>query len=182
MTHHVARPRVRSARPAAASDAGFTLIEVMMAMMLLLIVAAGLLSVDMIATKTTENFGNLSARATEYAQDKMEQLQVLAYGNSSTDTTVFPANPTGGTGLAVGGGTNPAAPVTGYVDYLNQTGDLVTGTGGAAPANWYYIRVWQITSPSANLKQITVTVAIRRGFAAGLPMQSTVTALKTFPF
>lgn len=166
-------------RVAVPRDAGFTLIEVLMALVLLLIIAAGLLSMDMIATKTTENFGNLSARATEYAQDKMEQLQVLAYGNNSTNTTVFPATATGGTGLAVGGSSDPTAPVTGYVDYLNQGGDLVTGTGAA---NWYYIRVWQIANAGTNLKRITVTVAIRRGFAGGLAMQSTLSTLKTSPF
>ena len=31
---------------------------------------------------TTENQGHLAARTTEYAQDKMEQLLVLAYGDT----------------------------------------------------------------------------------------------------
>jgi len=172
----------RSAHQRAAADEGFTLVEVMVALMLTFVVAVGLLSMDVIATKTTENYGHLSARATEYAQDKMEQLFILAYGNATTDTRVFPAAPTGGTGLAVGGSADPAAPAAGYVDYLNQAGTLVTGSGGAPPADWYYMRVWQVTSPAANLKQITVTVTIRTGFAGGQTMSSTVTALKSLPF
>jgi hypothetical protein len=165
-----------------ARDDGFTLVEVMVALMITFVVAVGLLSMDVIATKTTENYGHLSARATEYAQDKMEQLLVLAYGNATTDTRVFPAAPTGGTGLAVGGSADPAAPAVGYADYLNQAGTLITGAGGAPPADWYYMRVWQITTPATNLKQITVTVVIRTGFAGGQTMRSTVTALKSLPF
>jgi hypothetical protein len=176
----IASPRLSLQR--AAGDEGFTLVEVMVALMLTFVVAVGLLSMDVVATKTTENYGHLSARATEYAQDKMEQLLVLAYGNTTTDTRVFPAAPTGGTGLTVGGSANPAAPAAGYADYLNQAGTLVTGAGGAPPADWYYMRVWQVTSPAANLKQITVTVVIRSGFAGGQAMRSTVTALKSLPF
>jgi len=175
-----APPRLSQQRTA--GDEGFTLVEVMVALMLTFVVAVGLLSMDVIATKTTENYGHLSARATEYAQDKMEQLLVLSYGNTTTDTRVFPAAATGGTGLAIGGSVDPAAPVAGYADYLNQAGTLVTGGGGAPPANWYYMRVWQVTSPATNLKQITVTVTIRTGFAGGQTMRSTVTALKSLPF
>ncbi len=172
----------RTAQPRAAEDQGFTLVEVMVAMMLTFVVAIGLLSMDVIATKTTENYGHLSARATEYAQDKMEQLLVLAYGNTTTDTRVFPAATSGGTGLAVGGSADPTAPVAGYVDYLNQAGTLVPSVGATPPADWYYMRAWEVTSPAANLKQITVTVVIRSGFAGGQAMRSTVTALKSLPF
>lgn len=163
-------------------ESGFTLVEVMTALVLTLVVSIGLLMMDAVATKTTENYGHLSARTTEYAQDKMEQLQILAYGNASADTTVFPSAPTGGTGLAAGGSADPGAPAVGYVDYLNQAGTLLPSVGGAEPADWYYIRVWEVTSPAANLKQITVTAATRTGFGAGHAMRSTVTTLKSFPF
>ena len=184
MTDYALTSKPAAARAAALhsdGESGFTLVEVMVALVLTLILTIGVLMMDGVATKTTENFGHLSARATEYAQDKMEQLQILAYGNTTTNTTVFPAVLTGGTGLAVGGSSDPAAPVVGYVDYLNQAGDLLP-SGGGPPANWYYIRVWQISSPATNLKQITVTAAIRSGFAGGHAMRSTVTTLKSFPF
>jgi len=169
-------------RSAASGDEGFTLIEVMVALMLCMVLAAGLLSMDVVATKMTENEGHLSSRATEYAQDKLEQLMVLAYGNTSSNTTVFPATNTGGTGLALGGSADPAGPVDGYADYLSQTGNLLVAPGGTPPANWYYQRVWSVTDAGTNLKQITVTVAIRSGFAAGRQQRSTVSALKSFPF
>ena len=163
-------------------DEGFTLAEVLVALLITVAVAIGLLSMDVVATKLTENEGHLSARATEYGQDKLEQLIVLAYGNTTSNTTVFPATDTGGTGLAVGGSSDPDAPVAGYVDYLSQVGNLLVSAGGTAPADWYYKRVWAITSPAANLKQITVTVAIRAGYGGGQAQRSTVTALKSFPF
>jgi hypothetical protein len=179
------RKRGRAPRAAATSrlksEAGVTLIETVVATGLLLLMLAGLVSASFVATTSTENQGHLSARATEYAQDKMEQLLVLAYGDVQSDTTQFPASNAGGTGLAVGGGLNPAAPVNGYVDYLDVNGNLLGG--GAAPAAWYYKRVWQVTSPSANLKQITVTATVKWSLG-GTQQQpaSSVTALKTFPF
>ena len=78
------RQRRRSPRAAATSrlkdQAGVTLIETVVATGLLLVALAGLVSVSFVATTSTENQGHLSARTTEYAQDKMEQLLALAYG------------------------------------------------------------------------------------------------------
>jgi len=164
------------------SDCGSSLIETMAAMALLLIVMAGLMSMDAVATTSTENYGHLGARTAEYAQDKMEQLLALAWGDEVSDTTVFPATNAGGTGLLVGGSWNVAAPVAGYVDYLDQDGRLLVSVGGAAPAGWYYKRVWAVASPVANLKQITVSVTTAIGFGRAQPPVATVAALKSFPF
>ena len=59
----------------------------------------------------------------------------LAFGDTTTDTTQFPAVSTGGTGLTVGGGSDPNNPVTSYVDYLDLRGNPLTITGGVAPSN-----------------------------------------------
>lgn len=166
----------------APTDQGTSLIETVVATALLLVVIGGLGSMGVIGMMTSENQGHLAARTTEYAQDKMEQLLVLAWGDATTDTRVFPAAPAGGTGLAVGGSANPAAPVAGYVDYLDRSGTLVVGAGGAEPANWFYKRAWAISSPEANLKQIVVTVTVESALGRTAPPVSTVTALKTFPF
>ena len=168
--------------PRRSTAEGFSLLETIFALGILMIMAAGVLPLGVIAVTTTENQGHLMARTTEYAQDKLEQLMVLAYGDTTSDTRVFPATNAGGTGLAVGGSANPAAPVALYVDYLDINGNVLAG--GAPPANWFYQRVWQVTSPAANLKQLTVTATVRASAAggAGLIPRSTVTALKTFPF
>ncbi|HUR20738.1 MAG TPA: hypothetical protein VMZ90_08010 [Vicinamibacterales bacterium] len=164
------------------SDAGSSLIETMVATALLLVVVGGLGSMGVVGMMTTENQGHLAARTTEYAQDKMEQLLVLAWGDETGDTRVFPAADTGGTGLKIGGNSNPATPVVGYVDYLNKSGTLVAGVGTAAPVDWYYKRVWAVSSPTANLKQIIVTVTVKSSLGQQRAVTSTVTALKTFPF
>src|SRR3954469_13676371 len=165
------------------SQNGVTLIETVVATGILLVAMSGLVSVAFVATTTTENQGHLSARTTEYAQDKMEQLLALTYGDTTSDTTVFPATAAGGTGLPVGGSLPPAAVVNGYVDYLDVNGNLLGG-GVAAPANWYYKRIWKVELPvgTVNLKQITVTTSVAWSMGkTALPI-STVTALKTFPF
>lgn len=176
-------------------QSGMALIETMIALAVLLVVAVGVMSLAIASLTTTENQGHLQARNSEYAQDKMEQLLGLAFCDATTDTSVLPANPAGGTGLAGcpvplvnpqtgtggnGGNSNPGAPVVGYVDYLDTTGNLVPA-GGA----WFYKRVWQVSMPAGttNLKQITVTVQTKGQVGAGgvIP-QATVTALKTYPF
>jgi hypothetical protein len=158
--------------------------ETMIALGILAVIAAGVLPLGVLATNTTENQGHLMARCTEYAQDKAEQLFALAYGDATSDTRVFPATTTGGTGLAVGGSTSTAAPVAGYVDYLDVNGNVLPSVGNAAPATWFYARAWVIASPRANLKQISVRTTVRAAAlgGSGRVPESTVSVLKTFPF
>jgi prepilin-type N-terminal cleavage/methylation domain-containing protein len=181
------------------SRAGMSLLETMIALAILLLVAGGMMGLATIATSSTETQGHLASRTTEYAQDKMEQLLALAFCDgppnaTATDTTVFPAVVDAtGTGLAgctnpggnpptasAGGSLNTASPTTGYVDYLDASGNLVSSTG-----NWEYIRVWQISVPSGSngLKQISVLAQAHYSVGKdGQMPQSTVVALKTFPF
>ena len=179
---------------------GMALIETIIALAVLLIVAVGVMALAITAMTTTENQGHLQARNSESAQDKMEQLLGLAFCDATTDTSVLPANPAGGAGLAGcpvplvnpqtgtggnGGNANPNAPVPGYVDYLDTAGNLLPAGAAGAPAGWFYKRTWQVAMPAGtvNLKQITVTVQTKSEVGAGgaIP-QATVTALKTYPF
>lgn len=164
-------------------EAGTSLIETVVACGILLVVMGGLMGLSGVALGTTENQGHLGARETEYAADKMEQLLELTYGDAQSDTTVFPSVATGGTGLAVGGSSDVTAPVVGYSDYLDESGNVLCTTASpctaAAPAGWYYKRAWQIATPAANLKQITVTVAVKSGIANATIATSTVSAFKT---
>lgn len=153
----------------------------MVALAVLLIVASGLMSVAGIAVTTTETQGHLAARTAEYAQDKMEQLLALRFGDVSSNTAPavgFITTPTGGTGLQAGGSVNTNAPVAQYSDYLDSSGNPV-----GAGANWEYVRAWQITDVSGTLKQISVATRVRNipGYGGRLPT-STVVALKTSPF
>ena len=178
---------------------GTTLIEVIVASAILVTLMAGLMGLLGMSISTTENQGHLAARTTEYAQDKMEQLLTMSFGDAISDSTVPLTSggqmQTTGTGLSVGGSYDPAAPVTKYVDYLDQSGNLcgsasalaatppcAAPVGTTPPTNWFYQRVWKVESVSATLKQITVTATIARGFGGGNKAVSVLTVLKSSPF
>ena len=178
-------------------EQGTTIVEVVIATAILATLMAGLMSLAALAISTTENQGHLGARTTEYAQDKMEQLLALTYGDGTSDTRTFPAANAGGSGLTTGGSSNPSTPVALYVDYLDDNGNLCGTTGAACaapsgttpPTGWFYQRVWQIddstTHPSelaADLKRITVSSTIARGFGGAMKAQSTLTVLKARGF
>jgi hypothetical protein len=171
-------------------EQGSSLVEVLVATALLMTLMAGLMGMAGLAISTTENQGHLAARTTEYAQDKMEQLLALAYGDAVSDTRTFPASSSGGSGLAAGGSYNVDSPVALYVDYLDEDGNLCGSTGAkcvapvgtTAPDNWYYKRVWKIEVIATNLKQITVASATSRGFGGAVRSTSYLTVLKTSPF
>jgi hypothetical protein len=163
------------------SDEGSSLVEVLVSMAIMATLAAGLMAMTVVALTQSENQGHLAARTAEYAQDKMEQLLILAFGDTTTDTRTFPASAAGGTGLTVGGSANPAAPVAGYVDYLDARGNLIP-SGAGAPANWFYKRVWQVTTVTATLKEVRVTAIVARGIGRQQTPSATLVTLKTFPF
>ena len=172
------RTRVRRS-----SESGFSLLETMVGLTLLAILAASVLPLALVATTTSENTGHLSSRSAEYAQDKLEQLQALAYSDSTSDTRQFPAPELGGSGLTIGGSVDPNAPTALYADYLDFEGALIPSPNGAPPAGWYYQRLWQVTQVRPNLKQITVMATVRNsiGFSTIMP-RATLTALKSSPF
>jgi type II secretory pathway pseudopilin PulG len=166
-------------------EGGFSILETVIALSILMVVALGLLPLGVIATTNTENQGHLMARTTEYAQDKMEQLLALSFGDVTSDTRVFPAANSGGSGLAIGGNSDPAAPVDKYVDYLDIDGQLLTSAGTAAPDHWFYKRVWGVSfvGTSTTLKQITVTTIVKNAVGGRVRApQSTVASIKTYPF
>jgi type II secretory pathway pseudopilin PulG len=164
------------------TERGFSLLETCVALLILMVVLIGLMPLAALATKYTENDGHLAARATEYAQDKMEQLLVLSWGDTVSNTAVFPTQNSGGTGLAVGGSMDPSAPAAGYVDWLDASGNLLTVSGVSAPTGWFYKRVWQISSVSTHVKQITSTVIVRSTVGGALVPRSTLSSLRTEPF
>jgi hypothetical protein len=180
----------------ARTERGTTILEVLVASALLVTLMAGLMAMSSLAISTTENQGHLAARATEYAQDKMEQLIALQYNDAATDTRTFPAGATGGSGIATGGSFNVDSPVATYVDYLDQNGnqcgstgaDCVAPTGNTPPSGWFYVRAWRIDDSTtdaalpSNLKRITVGAATTRGFGGSTRATSYLTVLKSYPF
>ena len=166
------------------SEQGTSLIEVLIASAILVTLMAGLMSMMGLAIKTTENQGHLAARTTEYAQDKMEQLLALSFSDSVSDTRTFPSGSSGGSGLAVGGSADPDSPVDLYTDYLDESGNLLPSVGGAAPAAWFYKRVWKVElmTGSTTLKKITVATSTSRGFGGTMKPTAYLAVLKSSPF
>ena len=161
---------------------GFSLIEVMIALTVLLVSIGALFTMFTVAVGYNANQGEAGTRATEYAQDKMEQLLALDFLNATTNTTVYPVVGFGGTGLggnmAAGttvGGVTPGSPVTGYVDYLTAGGNLQTTPTGA-----FYVRQWSITmSSTSTLKTITVLVRALKSLGPGAAPSSVLVCYKS---
>jgi Tfp pilus assembly protein PilV len=123
------------------------------------------------------NQGDRATRTTEFAQDKMEQLMVLNFADTTTNTAVYPATSIGGTGLTPGGSVPPAAPVASYVDYLDSTGTVQAGAAGAA-----YRRQWSVAVNAAgNLKTITVVASALTspGGGAGAAPSTTLVSMQS---
>lgn len=165
------------------SERGTTLLETAFAATILMVAMIGLASMSAIAVKLTENHGHLEARTVEYSQDKMEHLLALAYTDGISDTTYFPAASSGGSGLAVGGSSDPAAPVNGYIDWLTYKGDMLHG-GTTAPADWFYKRVWKVEYPAGTtgLKQITIVTTARSAIGGEMIPKSTMIGYKAATF
>jgi len=152
------------------SEQGFSFVEVMFALGILMAVCLGVAQLFTIATKA--NLGSKGQTATAIlAAEKMEQLRGLTWGydntglglplsDTTTDLTTDP--PTNS-----GSGLNPSPPgslqanTPGFVDYLDTSGRWV-GTGGTPPPTAFYIRRWSIeplpTNPNNTLiLQVMVT-------------------------
>lgn len=147
-----------------------------------------------IATRanTTSRF---TTRAGVLAEQKMEQLRSLTWGfdsiglpftDTSSDISVLPEAPTGGTGLSP----SPAGTLTdntpGFVDFLDARGRWI-GTGTGPPPGTLYIRRWSIeplpTNPNNTLVlQVVVTQNRNVGTAAAPargPDQARLISIKT---
>ena len=145
------------------SDSGFTLVESLLAV---LILTAGLLSLAQVLTFTvmaSKTYGQDAAKATAAARDKMEELTNLDFADTTTNVTVNPPYPSDGVGLTEGGSIPPADPQNGYVDFLDSTGARTDS------ANAVFTRQWQVIDDTtfADLKRIIVTVTSDRSFEVG---------------
>ena len=165
-----------------ARERGSSLIEMMIASVVLLMGIVPLAGVFSVAVATSSGQGDIATRTTLNAQDKTEQLMALGFNDAASNTTVYPTATAGGTGLggvmagsATVGGVNPAAPVAGYVDYLTLPGVLQTTAPGAM-----YRRQWSIsTDATGNLKTITVLVTVVAWTGQGSPPSTTLVCMKS---
>ena len=194
---HDCVPLVRSRRGFVTSEAGFSLLEAIIATGLMAGALAGL--GQMFALSISNN---LSARAGTYAtvlaEQKMEQLRGLTWGfdtlglplsDMSTNTALPVEAATGGTGLSPSPGNTLISNVPGYVDYIDQFGNIIGG-GAAIPGRTVYIRRWSVeplptTASGALVLQVIVTTLLNRrdagqaGSTRGLRDEARLLTVKT---
>ena len=158
-------------------DDGFSLMEVMVAACLLAVSLATLAHLLVIGIQS-----NLGARrmseATVLAQQKLEELRSLAWGfdergipvtDTTSDTTVDPVQPAGGTGLSASPASALQTNTAGFVDYVDRSGHKLGG-GASPPPNAIFTRRWAIQPLTADpdrtlLIQVLVTPHFARGAA-----------------
>ncbi len=136
------------------TERGFSLLEAMIAVFILLIGITGLMSLFVVAAAKNSGQGEQATRTTEYAQDKMEQLLALNYTDTTSQVvgaaTICQTCPGYVSGAGLSNGTT-------YVDYVTS-GGVISGTS----TNAAYTRQWKIepdaTNPTNPIKTITVTV------------------------
>lgn len=151
---------------------GFTLIEALIAVLILtfgLLATAQVLAICLLINK---NNGRDTSKTVTFAHDKMDELNSLGFTDTTTNLTVDPPYPPNGVGLTAGGSIAPAAPVAGYADFLDDGGSRTT-QGNAA-----FTRQWQIINDAANLKRIMVSVTSDKSFQYGTPPKTTTVTYK----
>jgi len=181
------------------SESGFSIVEVIFATGIL---ATAVVALAQMFTISVQN--NLNAKTgsftTALAEQKMEQLRGLTYGfdniglpltDTTTDTTSATETPlgAGGRGLQASPAGTLLANVDGYVDYIDQFGNILGG-GTAPRARTVYIRRWSIdplpTNPNNTIViQVLVTRRTNRGAAdqngstLRLAHEARITSIKT---
>ena len=156
------------------SEAGFSLLEVTIATGILATALAALGQMFALSVAI-----NMSARANTYAtvlaEQKMEQLRGLTWGydslalplsDTSTNTALPVESPNGGTGLTPSPAGALTGNVDGYVDYIDQFGNIIGG-GATIPGRTVYIRRWSVeplptTASGALVLQVIVTTLLNR--------------------
>ncbi len=177
-------------------ETGSTLVEVMIATVIL---ATGVLTMAQLfgAATASNSAARANTFATVLAEQKLEQLRSLTWGfdtqglpvsDFTTNTTVVPESPTGGTGLTPSPGNALQSNTVGYVDHLDATGQIV-GNLGVPPNTAVYTRRWSVeplpTNPNNTLiLQVLVTRNRVRGQAeqgnvGRLPDEARVITVKT---
>ncbi len=150
-------------RNARRADAGFSLVEVVVATGILataLVSLAQLFAVAAMANNTAKNSG----MAMILAEQKLEQLRGLVYTfdtsglpvqDTTTNTAVQPPAAGTGTGLSPTTTNTLQSDTDGYVDYIDSHGATLGG-GAAIPNGTAYIRRWSIEPLPTNPNNVTI--------------------------
>jgi Tfp pilus assembly protein PilV len=102
-------------------EAGFTMIEVMVAMLLTAIAIIGILALFMTQTKAS-GYSRHTTEATTLAEDKIEKLRTMgaAAATTGTDTLVDEKGSNAGTGIYTRTWTETVNTAAGYADIVTR--------------------------------------------------------------
>ena len=169
------------------SSRGFSLLEVLIALVLLCVAVLGVLQLVAVAVSAT-NGARVQSLAVALASARLEQLRALTFefddlGSPATDLTTDLSTATpgpAGNGLASGGSIETS--VSGYVDHLDRVGSWV-GNSTAPPPDAAYTRRWAVTSSPVAANVLVLDVAVfavagpTGGTAPGAPGSTRFTTL-----
>jgi type II secretory pathway pseudopilin PulG len=145
------------------AEAGFSIIEVLVATGLLASALVALAQLFAIATTTNAN-ARSSTLTMMLAQQKVEQLRGLQYAfdraglpvqDTQTDLAVYPPAETGGKGLSPHTENTLQANTDGYVDYLDHYGRTLGG-GTVIPDGTAFIRRWSVEPLPTNPNNVII--------------------------
>lgn len=148
-------------------ERGFSLIEVMVAVALLVTAIAGVAQLSIVSARANE--ATRSAATIEWlAREKLEQLTALAWtaddavlpvSDYATNVAQTPIQSAGGFGLSLSPSDSLASAVAGYVDYLDAAGQWV-GQGGSPPRAARWQRRWRIEALTGQPDTVVIQVVV----------------------
>lgn len=126
---------------------GTTLLETLIATAICTTVVFSLAGLIAMSTQQGKNSGQSVSQATALAAQRLDRLMALTWTDVTTDS-----------GLTAGG--SLTTNTTGFVEYLDATGTLLTGVT-PPDARIFFTRRWLIADTTATTKTITVWVGAR---------------------
>jgi prepilin-type N-terminal cleavage/methylation domain-containing protein len=168
-------------------EAGFTLLEVLIAMMLIAIAALGVARLYGAALRAS-SAARVQTDAAMLASQKMEQLLSLTWrfdqaglglpeSDRTSDVSYDPPRP-GGFGL----GPSPAGTLEintpGYADFVDRMGRWV-GRGNVAPAAAVHVRRWRVSPLDSDPADSVVIQVLVRAVSGSSPAASADVVMTT---
>ncbi|MBI3658527.1 MAG: prepilin-type N-terminal cleavage/methylation domain-containing protein [Acidobacteria bacterium] len=159
-------------------QSGLTLIETMVSCLILTVVVLFMAQLFGLVIVMNKNNGSDATKAVVVAQAKLEELAILSFSDTTSDTAVDPPASTGGAGLAGGGSLTTRT--AHYIDFVDVNGAKVTVPNDlSTPSTAAYVRLWQIVDDSATLKRILVSATSVRSFQNGAAPSTTLVTYKS---
>jgi len=131
--------RMPRAKTGTKNERGFSILEAMIASMIMIIGVGGLMALFTVVAAKNAGQGNQATRCTEYAQDKAEQLMALQFADE-VGGTVGPSE--------VVGSNTICGPLPSGTSCSGYNSSYATGLGGTADSTTYGAAGPITTSPS----------------------------------